>query len=63
MTEHRIPSVEYNAETGTYKVTTWLLHPIHEKLGLDEDVVKSYLEKRKEQDKNVKLSATVIDKS
>ena len=44
MSEQRIPSVEYNAETGTYKVATWFLHPIHEKLGLDEDVLKSYIE-------------------
>jgi hypothetical protein len=46
----RIPSVEYNAETGTYKVTTWLLHPIHEKLGLDEDVLKSWIEEQKEKE-------------
>ena len=46
----RIPSVEYNAETGTYKVTTWLLHPIHEKLGLDEDVLKSWIEEQKDKE-------------
>ena len=51
-----IPSVKHvRFLTGkTYKIKARLLHPIHEKLGLDEDVFESYLEKRNEQDKNVK---------
>jgi len=47
-----IPSVKHvRFLTGkTYKIKARLLHPIHEKLGLDEDVLKSWIEEQKDKE-------------